>query len=102
MFLKKSAFGFKDFHFIGIFGIFAGRGTGNFDHFLFGKFIVAGEFRKNLEVVSVFVEEIGGNTVGFSVFNLIGIKRKIVSGTGFAFRVNSVAVVGVERNFAAF
>ena len=71
-------------------------------HFLFGKLIVAGEFCKNLEVVAVVVEEISGNTIGFSVFDFIGIKGKIISGTGFAFGVDSVAIVGVERNFVAF
>lgn len=99
---KKLFFSFDDIGSSGIFRVFAIGFAGNFLHFLLCKLVIINKFCKSLVIISGFIKEIGGNAIGFSVFDLIGEKRKVISGAGFAFRVDSVAVIGVESNLVAF
>ena len=73
-----------------------------FFHFFFSKFAVTGEFSKCLIIVSVFVKEIGGNSVNLALFEFVGIKGKVISCGGFFFGGNSVAIIGIEINFVTF
>lgn len=73
-----------------------------FFHFFFSKFAVTGEFSKCLIIVSVFIKEIGGNSVNFAFFKFIGINGKVISCGRFSFGGNSVAIVGVKIYFFTF
>ena len=73
-----------------------------FFQFFFSKFVITGEFCKDLIIVSAFIKEIGGNSVNFTFFKFIGVNGKVISCGRFAFGRNSVAVIGVETYFFAF
>lgn len=104
MVLKNSVFFIKNLKIAADFriGTMVAKAAAYILDLFFGKLVVTGEFRKNLIIVSVIIETVSGNAISFAVLEFIDIKRNVISGTCFAFGVNSVAVIGVERNCLTF